>query len=129
MIRYCWYRVERLTKTIGLSVAEFISVVMTPRTKSIVSWTIPCTWKPKYRTQSISCTCEAIWKWMHIYHLRSASQGVSILDPVAESVALRDLAWISLRVEEGAKAASNLGRPFSQIVEDILEVQIETDER
>ena len=51
MIRYCWYRAERLTKTIGLSVAEFISVVMTPRTKSIVSWTIPCTWKPRYRMQ------------------------------------------------------------------------------
>ena len=38
----------RLTKTIGLSVAEFISVVMRPRTKSIVSWTIPCTCEPKH---------------------------------------------------------------------------------
>ena len=80
--------------------------------------------------QSISCTCEeAIEIDAYIYHLRSASQGVSILDPVAESVALRDLAWISLRVEEGAKAASNLENIFSKIVKDILEVQVEADER
>ena len=45
----------RLTKTIGLSVAEFISVVMRPRTKSIVSWTIPCTCKPKHELQTIVC--------------------------------------------------------------------------
>ena len=44
----------------------------------------------------------------HIYHLRSASQGVSVLDPVAESVALCDLAWVSLRVQQGAEPASNL---------------------
>ena len=45
--------IVRLTKTIGLSVAEFISVVMRPRTKSIVSWTIPCTCKPKHELQTI----------------------------------------------------------------------------
>ena len=45
----------RLTKTIGLSVAEFISVVMRPRTKSIVSWTIPCTCEPKHQLQTMSC--------------------------------------------------------------------------
>ena len=43
----------RLTKTIGLSVAEFISVVIRPRTKSIVSWTIPCTWETKHELQKI----------------------------------------------------------------------------
>ena len=36
---------------------------------------------------------------IYICHLRSASQGVSVLDPVAESVALCNLAWVSLRVE------------------------------
>ena len=49
----------------------------------------------------------------YIYHLRSASQGVSVLDPVAESVALCNLAWVSLRVEQGAEPTSNLGMLFS----------------
>ena len=63
----------------------------------------------------------------HIYHLRSASQGVSVLDPVAESVALCDLAWVSLRVEKGAESASNQGMLFSKIARDIVAVkQIET---
>ena len=45
-------------------------------------------------------------------NLRGASEGVSVLDPVAESVALGDLAWVSLRVEQGAESTSNL-RCFS----------------
>ena len=45
-------------------------------------------------------------------YLRGASECVSILDPVAEPVALRDLAWVGFRVEEGAQPASNLRRIF-----------------
>ena len=63
----------RLTKTIGLSVAEFISVVMRPRTKSIVSWTIPCTWEPKHELQTILRKATNVEAYMYITcgaHLR-----------------------------------------------------------
>lgn len=42
-------------KDTGLSVPLFISTVMTPCTKSIVSWTMPCTWG-QHRNVYASCT-------------------------------------------------------------------------
>ena len=107
----------RSAKTIGLSVAEFISVVMMPRTKSMVSWQMPCTCG-QHRSVYASCT-RSQKRWLS--ETQCDVQACKLWVVTLQVTQLRltcDFGWVSLRMQERPQSSrhQSLARVWADLV-------------